>query len=159
MENNKVTAKDLQFFVGLSCAIYELNADGTINYEIDPAPAYIEGVDVSLNKVIAERVNYEPVQIKPILKNLEEITVEEIVHISCNILEYENGTLQEQIQWHKNDVTDIKEFGFFQFDKSDSIYTPQIILYLIKQGYNLHLLPNGSYLIYNKDGRAFETKE
>ena len=53
--------------------------------------------------------------------------------------------------------TNIKEFGFIQFDKSDSIFTPEIILYLIKQGYNLHLLPHGSYLIENKNGRAIET--
>jgi len=152
-----ITAKDLQFYVGLPCAIYELNEDGTINNDIDPAPAHIEGVDVSLNKIIAERVNYEPQQIKPILKDLEQLTIEDTVHISCVIMGYDDGTLQEKIQWNRNDLIDIKEFGFIQFDKSDSIFTPEIILYLIKQGYNLHLLPHGSYLIENKNGRAIET--
>ena len=154
-----ITSKDLQFYVGLPCAIYELNADGTINKDIEPAPAHTEGVDVSLNKIIAERVNYEPQQIKPILKNIEEITLEDVVHISCDIMGYDRETPEKEKGWLEDDLNDIKEFGFFQFEKHDSIFMPSVILYLIKQGYNLHLLPHGSYLIYNKNGRAFESNE
>jgi len=40
-----------------------------------------------------------------------------------------------------------------QFDTKDSIFMPLIITYLIKQGYDLHLLPHGSYVIQDKDGK------
>lgn len=153
----KITASDLQYYIGLPCAIYELNNDGTINKDIDPAPAYIEGVDEPLNKIIAERIDYEPIQVKPILTNLEELTIEDTVHMSCEILGYDKGTKEEHIKWHENDLKEIREYGFIQFATSDSIFMPKIILYLIKKGYDLHLLPSGSYLIYNKNGRAFET--
>ena len=157
---NKITAKDLQFYIGLPCAIYELNSDDTINKNIDPVSHYIEGVDINEDKIIAERAYWKPHQIKPILKNLEEISVRETIHISCTIMGYDSAENEDQkIRWNKNDKTDIKEFGFIQFDKSDSIFMPHVILYLMKQGYNLHLLPSGSYLIENKGGRAIETPE
>ncbi len=59
----EVTAKQLINFIGLPCLIY----DGG-----QPVPHdRIEGVDIDCNEVIAERTNYKPIQIKPILKKFE----------------------------------------------------------------------------------------
>lgn len=133
----KITAKDLAPYVGLPCAIY----DGG-----EPVSHYIEGVDIHLNKVIAERVNYEPEQVKPILRRLEDITVEETVYISCDIMGYDRENDELHQKWNQNDKEQINKFGFFQFDTRDSIFTPAVTLYLISRGFNLHLLPEGSYL-------------
>ena len=89
VEIKKLTAQDLILFIGLPCAIYDLLPNGEINKDV-VAPAYIEGVDVHLNKIIAERVSYEPAQIKPILKRLEELTMSDTVFISCDIMGYNN---------------------------------------------------------------------
>jgi hypothetical protein len=151
----KITAQDLILYIGLPCAIYDLLPNGEINKNV-VAPAYIEGVDVNQNKVIAERVNYEPIQIKPILKRLEDFTIEDSVFIS-EVMEYDKAENEsEKMQWHHNDLNDIREFGFIQFDTSDSIFIPKIIEYLIRKGYNLHLLPHGTYLLQNKNGIATE---
>ena len=69
-EKIKITAQDLILCIGLPCAIYDLLPNGEINKDV-VAPAYIEGVDLHLNKIIAERVSYESVQVKPILNVLK----------------------------------------------------------------------------------------
>ena len=141
----EVTAKDLIHYIGLPCLIY----DGG-----QPVPhPRIEGVDIDCNEIIAERTNYKPKQIKPILRELENLTLKDTVYISCDIMGYDRETEQEQITWHQNDVNQIKEFGMIQFDTKDSIYLPKVFQYLTEQGYNLHLLPHGSYLIMDKDGK------
>jgi hypothetical protein len=150
----KITAQDLILFIGLPCAIYELNADGTINTEIEPVGHYIEGVDINNNKIIAERVSWEPVQIKPILKRLSELTVEDTVFINCDIIGHDRQDNKTHDAWNVHDLNDVKEFGCLQFVREDSIFVPQIIEYLIRKGYNLHLLPHGSYLLKNRNGMA-----
>lgn len=152
--NKKITAQDLILFIGLPCAIYDLLPNGEINKDV-VAPAYIEGVDVSLNKVIAERVTYEPVQVKPILKRLQDLTMSDSVFISCEIMGYDNESSKHG-GWLKNDLEEIKEFGFIQFEKHDSIHMPKVIEYLIRKGYNLELIPHGTYLLENKNGKATE---
>jgi hypothetical protein len=129
--------------------------NGEINKDV-VAPAYIEGVDVHLNKIIAERVSYEPVQIKPILKQLEALTIDDSVFISCEIMGYEKSNDDAYKKWNQNDLNEIKEFGFIQFDKSDSIHMPKVTEYLIRKGYNMELIPHGTYLLQNKDGKATE---
>lgn len=150
MADKKITALDLAPFVGLPCAIYSGG---------EPVSHYIEGVDVYLNKVIAERVNYEPEQVKPILKDLCLLSIEDTVYISCNIMEYDKGTKEVQKKWHKNDLNDISEYGMIQFHTSDSIFIPKIAQYLTIKGYNLGLLPPGAYLLKQKDGSVIETNE
>lgn len=142
-EQKKVTAKDLSLFVGLPCAIY---GGG------DPVSHYIEGVDIDTNKVIAERVNYNPEQIKPIFRKLEDITIEESVHISCDIMGYDSSTDDMHRQWNQNDKMDITEFGMIQFDTKDSIFLPKVMKYLIERGFNLHLIPEGTYLEVDEKG-------
>jgi len=154
MSETKITAQDLILFIGLPCAIYDLLPNGEINKDI-VASAYIEGVDVHLNKVISERVSYEPVQIKPILKRLEDLTMSDSVFISCDIMGYDNEP-DKHGNWHKSDLNDIKGFGFFQFEKHDSIHMPKVIEYLIRKGYNMELIPHGTYLLQNKNGIATE---
>src|ERR1700741_2884227 len=146
----KITAQDLAPFVGLPCAIYSGG---------ETVPHYIEGVDIHLNKVIAERVNYNPEQIKPVLKDLECLTVEDTVFISCDIMGYERGTVKEQKKWHQNDLRDIREYGSIQFDTRDSIFLPKIMEYFTRKGYNLHLLPHGTYLIKHKDGKVVDSND
>jgi len=140
----EVTAKDLIYYIGLPCAIYD--GGKPVSHP------RIEGVDIDCNEVIAERTNYKPNQIKPILKELEDITVEDVVHYSVNLMGYDDEPDKHEL-WHQNDVNQIKEFGMIQFDTRDSIYMPLIITYLMKQGYDLHLLPHGSYLIQDKFGK------
>ncbi len=142
MENKKITASDLQFYCGLSCLVY---GGG------EPVTDTIEGVDIIQNKVISERANYEPHQIKPILKQLKDITLEVVAYIFCDIAGYDRK--EEYFEdWHKEALFDINQFGYLQFDKSDSIWTAPVAIYLLKQGYNLHLLPHGSYVEINKEG-------
>lgn len=140
----EITAKQLINFIGLPCLIY----DGG-------EPVFhprIEGVDIDCNEVIAERTNYKPNQIKPILKKLENITVEDVVYYSCDIMGYEREEDKFEL-WYQNDVNQIREFGMIQFDSKDSIFLPKVFQYLTEQGYDLGLLPHGSYLIMNKDGK------
>lgn len=139
-----VTAKQLINFIGLPCLIY----DGG-----KPVPhPRIEGVDIDTNEVIAERTNYKPIQIKPILKKLEDIRLKDVIHYSCDIMGYDRETEEEQIKWFQNDLHQIREFGMIQFDTKDSIYLPKVFQYLTEQGYDLGLLPHGSYLIMDNDG-------
>lgn len=143
-EITEVTAKDLIICIGLPCLIY----DGG-----EPVPHdRIEGVDIDTNEIIAERTNYKPKQIKPILKELDNITLEDVVYYSCDIMGYDREEDKFNL-WLENDLRQIKEFGMIQFDTKDSIYMPQIITFFMKRGYNLHLLPHGSYLIRDKDGK------
>lgn len=146
MENRKITAHDLQFYGGLKCLIY----DGG-----EPVSDTIEGIDLHLNKVISERANYDPIQIKPILKQLENITLEEVVYIVCDIMGCDR---KEDLfnEWYKEALFDINQFGYFQFAKSDSIWTAPVAMYLLKQGYNLHLLPHGSYVEIDKEGKIIK---
>ncbi len=143
MEIKKITASDLQFYCGLPCLVY----DGG-----EPVSAMIEGVDILQNKVISERANYEPYQVVPILRRLEDITLEEVAHILIDIQGYDDVTQKVKEDWHKEALFDIANFGCIQFDKSQSIWNPSITMYMIRQGLNLHLLPHGSYLEIDKEG-------
>ncbi len=146
MEDKKITAYDLQFYGGLRCLVY---GGG------EPVTDIIEGVDLHINAIISERTNYEPHQIKPILKRLIDITLEDVIYIVCDIMECER---KEELfdDWYKEALFDINQFGYFQFDKSDSIWTAPIAMYLLKQGYNLHLLPHGSYVEIDKEGKLID---
>jgi hypothetical protein len=146
MENKKITASDLQFYCGLKCLVY---GGG------EPVTDTIEGVDICSNKVISERTDYEPHQVKPILKRLEDITLEEVVHIIVDIQGYNDVSQSTKELWHKEALFDINSFGFFQFDKSTSIWTPSVTMYLLKKGYNLHLLPIDSYVETDVNGNLF----
>ncbi len=152
LENETITAKKLMFFIGLPCVIYDLLPNGEINENV-LAPAVIEGIDVALNEVIAERINYKPEQVKPILKRMSDLTIEDTVFISCNILNYDEDPDQHET-WHNSDLNDIKEFGFIQFATHDSIFMPNVIEYFIHKGFDIGLLPHGSYLLQNKNGIA-----
>lgn len=154
--SKKITAQDLILYIGLPCAIYDLLPNGEINKDV-VAPAYIEGVDVHLNKVIAERVNYEPIQVKPILKRLEELTIDDTIFINCEIMGYNKPKNHlERMKWHHDDLRDIHEYGFMQFATHESIWMPKITEYLVRKGYNMELIPHGTYLLQNKNGIATE---
>ncbi len=144
MENKKITALDLQFYCGLPCLVY---GGG------EPVNDTIEGVDIIQNKVISERANYEPYQIVPILRKLEDITIDEVAHIIIEIQGYDDVSQKVKEDWHKEALHDILNFGYFQFDKNQTIWTPPITMYLIKQGFNLHLLPHKSYVEIDKQGK------
>src|SRR6187402_2596724 len=49
---------------------------------VEPEGHYLEGYDWHLEKAIAERVNYEPTWIKPILRPLSSMTDAEIIEFS-----------------------------------------------------------------------------
>jgi hypothetical protein len=141
MANKKITALDLAPFVGLQCAIYKGSKPSHLFSK------QIDGVNIKLNKVIVDGKKHNPEDIKPILQELSELTVEDTVHINCNIIGYDKSSKKQYQKWHETDLNDIKEYGFLQFDTSQSIFLPEIIKYLISRGFNMELIPHGTYLI------------
>lgn len=142
----KITALELAPFVGLQCM-----SNGEIQR--------LDGVDIRLDSAMSKMTRYMPESVKPILKNLNCLTIEDTVYISCDIMGYDRGSIKEQKKWHKNDLRDIEEYGFIQFDTKDSIYMPQIMHYLTKKGFNLHLIPHGTYLVQDKNGKIEDLVE
>lgn len=69
MTTEKKIADYLHFYPKAPILIYEPG--------IEPVSHYLEGIDWCLGKAIAERVNYDPSWIKPILRPLSDITEEE----------------------------------------------------------------------------------
>ena len=139
--NKKITALDLAPFVGLQCAIYKGSKPSHLFSK------QIDGIDIKINKVIVGNKKYNPEDVKPILQELSNLTVEDTVHITCNIIGYIKASKKEQKKWHEKDLNDIKEYGFLQFDTSESIFLPKIIKYLVGRGFNMELIPHGTYLI------------
>jgi len=146
MANKKITALDLAPFVGLQCAIYKgLKPSHLFSKRID-------GVDINLNKVIVDGKKHNPEDVKPILQELSEFTIKDTLHITCNIIGYTKVSKKEQKKWHEKDLNDIKEYGFLQFNTSESIFLPEIIKYLVGRGFNMELIPHGTYLISSNNG-------
>lgn len=84
-KNKKVmelSIKDFRYFIGCDCAIYELNDENEIDLSVEPVSSTIEGIDIHLNSVISERVNYQVKQIKPILRKLTSLEREEVTHLN-----------------------------------------------------------------------------
>lgn len=142
-ETKTITAKDLALYIGCMCMY--LDKDETLH------KGMISDVDTKRNKVFVthQSEEFEPERVFPMLKLLENITIEESVHISCQIMGYDEEDEETHKKWNQNDKQSMIEFGYFQFDTQDSIYTPLITMYLISRGYNLHLLPEGSYVEFN----------
>lgn len=69
----KLKAIDLRFFIGCSCVIM----DGD-----EPTPSHIEVVDVHTNKVISERVDWDPELIKPILRRFDSLSRHEVEELN-----------------------------------------------------------------------------
>ncbi len=145
MANKKITALDLAPFVGLQCAIYKNSKPSHLFSK------QMDGVDIKLNKVIVGGKKYNPEDVKPVLQELSELTVGDTVHINCNIIGYDKVSKKQQQKWHETDLNDIKEYGFLQFDTSQSIFLPEIIKYLVSRGFNMELIPHGTYLIGNNN--------
>lgn len=134
-----------------------------------PVPHYLEGIDWMLDKVIAERVNWDYSQIKPVLRPLNDMTKEEAAHIA------DLGTRfagRVKFEMKSLDVTSLqayilvryetkdKKLGDFEYEDqivigSDGIYVRdfqyrdelghhtkgfEIVAYLLKQGFDLFQL-------------------
>jgi len=69
----KLKAIDFKFFIGCPCVIKDSS---------EPIPSTIEGIDIHLDAVISERVNYCPSLVKPILRNMESLNREEVEHLN-----------------------------------------------------------------------------
>jgi len=78
----ELSIKDFRYFIGCDCAIYELNDENEIDLSVEPFSSTIEGIDIHLNSVISERVNYQVKQIKPILRKLTSLEREEVTHLN-----------------------------------------------------------------------------
>ena len=87
--NDKITAQKLALYPNCQCVIVENSV--TTGEEIK-TPATIEGFDFVLNKVIAERRNWNPEQIKPILRPLSGLTNEEARELYIMISEHKSFT-------------------------------------------------------------------
>lgn len=66
---NKLNAIDFRFFIGCPCHITSIDP---------PILATIEGVDVTMNMVISNRMNRVPQIIKPILRRFENLSRHEV---------------------------------------------------------------------------------
>lgn len=144
MSDSIITSEDLYPFVGGLCMTFK---DGNLNTKL-----HIEGFDLIKNKVICSGEEYDHENVLPILRKLEDITIEETVFISCNIMGYDRETEEDHIVWNDNDKRMINEFGFFQFEKHDSIFMPKVMQYLINKGFNTHILPEGTYAEIDNNG-------
>jgi hypothetical protein len=71
-----MSAKDFIFYIGCDCLIF----DNLENPKLG-SPAYIEGVDIVANKVICERANFDPSVIKPILRPISSMKIEEAIEV------------------------------------------------------------------------------
>lgn len=69
----KKRAIDFRFFIGCSCAIM----DGD-----EPTPSHIEGIDVHTNKIISERVDWDPELIKPVLRRFDSLSRHEVEELN-----------------------------------------------------------------------------
>lgn len=70
----ELKAIDFRFFIGCSCYIMDTDI---------PVPSTVEGIDIHLNTVISERVNYEPNVIKLILRRFETLSRVEIEQLNA----------------------------------------------------------------------------
>lgn len=68
----KLTQNPIHLYAGVPCAICDSD---------EPVPDHIEGCDWYQDKILAERVSWEPEIIKPILRDISDITKEEALHI------------------------------------------------------------------------------
>lgn len=143
MENKDRTifAKDLALYANKMCMV---NIGGELHN------GRIDGVDFKNNLVYCLGNKHFPQNVIPLLKKMEDITVEQSVYISTEIMGYDKSDDETHKKWNENDKRDIDEFGFIQFDTKDSIFMPKIIAYFLKEGFNLHLLPKGTYGYYSK---------
>lgn len=66
-------ANPIHLYIGSPCAIYDTS---------EPVSAFIEGYDSCQDKIISERVNYDPKIIKPILRDISNITNSEALEVA-----------------------------------------------------------------------------
>ena len=109
-------AIDFKFYIGSPCLIYELPGS---KHKCEPVPDRIEGIDMVANKVISERTNYDPIQVKPILKPLNTLT------------EADHDFLDES----EPHALSLKEFR--QHVKDSPFFNPREFAYLLDQNYDV----------------------
>lgn len=152
-----MTAKDFIFYVGCDCLIFD-------NFENPKlgSPSYIEGVDIIANKVICERANFDPSLIKPILRPISDMKIEEAIKIMEIVIlnnveypnwnykfwlnDYQNPTIQISNDWYFETLVIGKRGSVWSPDKvSQNIKVPAIVsLFLIQQRFDLFgLIENG----------------
>lgn len=66
-------AIDFRFFIGCPCYITDTDS---------PVPSTIEGIDGQLNMIISERVNYDPILIKPVLRRFNSLSRHEVEQLN-----------------------------------------------------------------------------
>lgn len=66
----KLEVNPVYFYMGQPCAICDTD---------NPVSDFIEGCDFVQDKIISERVNWNPEIIKPILRDISDMTIEEAV--------------------------------------------------------------------------------
>src|ERR1035437_6325938 len=103
----------LHLYKKVPIAIYEEGCE--------PVGHYLEGIDWCNDKVIAERVNYDYENIKPILRPLCDVTKKEILEIG-KILAPEEKPTKEAL---KDAVEMFKTFTFEDFESD--VDFPKII--------------------------------
>ena len=183
--NKQLDKNPLYLYTGSPCAICDTD---------DQVSAIIEGCDYSQDKVISERTDWEPKIIKPILRDISNITEEEALEVA-NLAWFAIGNRKiDKVEikttpifpyaaiyfdWSPDDtVFDVSEgkrepivdkfvlsidndhhtIKLFQI-KPMPVYeqlipmpvyqSHKLTVYLLKQGFNLGILEEGSYIIRN----------
>lgn len=181
----------IHLYVGSPCAIFD---------SAEPVSDTIEGCDYVQDKIIAERVNWSPTIIKPILRDISDITSEEALEVA-NLVWFARGLKRiEKVEikttplfpyaaiyfdWsseqrlfeivdgkieYKETLEEIVVDNFilsldndhhtlklFRIDDEECKLIPmpiyqshKVTAYLIRKGFNLGILEEGSYIIKNK---------
>lgn len=102
--NEKITAQKLALYPNCQCVIVEQSV--TTGEEIK-TPATIEGFDFVLNKVISERRNWNPEQIKPILRPLSGLTGDEAKELYVLISEHKTFMGRIELKSLKDDFGEL----------------------------------------------------
>lgn len=185
----KLNQNPIHLYAGVPCAICDSD---------QPVPDYIEGCDWVQDKIIAERVNWEPEIIKPILRDLSDMTKEEALEVAnlawfavgnkkIETVELKTTTLFPFVSiffsyghddfyvWEKgeeilkqvpgnfaisldNGQHAIKLYKIFvdnngreRLESMPVYQSHQITWFLIRNGFNIGLLTEGSYIIRNRN--------
>ena len=145
----------------------------------EPVSAFIEGCDFDNDEIISERVNYDPNIIKPILRDISDITIEEAIElVDIGVFSYKkpksNIKIKNNIECKTlfidfdvigfNNETSTSKFSLNLKDNNFNLYeinsynefnlivllNPyKITVYILSKGFNLGLLKEGSYIIRN----------
>ncbi len=108
----KLEQNPIHLYAGSPCAICDTD---------EPVSDYIEGCDFTNDKIIAERVDWEPEIIKPILRDISNITLEEALEVA-NLVWFALGN--KKIDKVELKTTPIFPYAAIYFDWSpdQSIY-------------------------------------